>query len=78
MEVLNVDHETGLATYIGPALYDLMDTFKVVAVHLDSEHELYFLCAHPVTAEWAWHSVIELVQPEIEKPKLTSIGINTK
>jgi hypothetical protein len=78
MEVLNIDHETGKSTYIGPKLYDLMDQFGAVVLHMDEEHDLFLLCEHPVTKEWAYHSVIELMQPAGSGGKVTPIGINTK
>lgn len=76
MDALSIDHEIGLCTYVGPKLQETAEKFGAVAVHLDQEHELYFLCEHPVTKEVAWHSVVELMQPTGTAGKV--VGINTK
>lgn len=78
MHALSIDHEIGLCTYAGPKLKELAEKFGAVVVHLDQEHDLYFLCEHPATKEWAFHSVVELMQPTAETAKITAIGINTK
>ena len=67
LTVLMDDVEAGMVSFCTDHFMDLIDKYKAVAVHLDSDHGIFFLCEHPATKEWEYHSLLELLDPE--KPK---------
>lgn len=70
--------EYGVATYATEQLDALIKKFGILAVHVDSDHELYVLCEHPVLKEMAWYTIPDLLDTgeETDKPKLSVVKPN--
>lgn len=59
-----VDRDEGMATYGTRFIDEYIERFKPICIHLDPDHGLYFMCHHPVTKEFDYHSLLELISPE--------------
>jgi hypothetical protein len=60
--------EYGVATFATEQLDALIKKFGILAVHVDSDHELYVLCEHPVLKEMAWYTIPDLMDDGAEVP----------
>lgn len=73
----NVDY--GVATFATEQLDAMIKTYGILAVHVDSDHELYVLCIHPATKEMAWYTIPDLLdtgETQEDKPKLSVVKPN--
>ena len=78
---LLVDVESGLATYGLPALMGIAESVGAIAIHVDDEHSLMLLCAHPRTGEWAYWPAHVVLNPEStgdEDRKVVSLRPNPR
>lgn len=63
MELLNVNHDDGSATYGTDLLTELADKHEALAINVE-ENDVYFLCKHPKTGKMGWYQVTEIVEAE--------------
>lgn len=63
IEMLSADEYGRI--YATDKLLEMITDFDSLAVWLDENHDIYLLCNHPLTNELAYHSIIELLNPEV-------------
>lgn len=60
---LSVNPELGHAVFSLPAMADLIESTKAVAMYVDEEADIFLLCKHPVTGAVDYWAASELLSP---------------